>query len=81
MALSAISIAYIGHTQGDPRFSQQGTRFYAQSLQHMRGQLMRNQIDEGMLAACICLSMFEVSRYFIMLLSHFSRLFRLWTER
>jgi hypothetical protein len=29
----------------------------------MRGRLVRNQIDEGMLAACICMSIYEVCSF------------------
>ncbi|KAE8554411.1 hypothetical protein EYB25_002950 [Talaromyces marneffei] len=60
MSLSALSLAYIGDMHGNKQTSRQGEHFYNQALQHMRGQLARNQIDEGMLAACICMSIYEI---------------------
>lgn len=63
MSLSALSLAYIGDMHGNKQTSRQGEHFYNQALQHMRGQLARNQIDEGMLAACICMSIYEVCSF------------------
>lgn len=60
MSLSALSLAYIGDMHGNKQTSRQGEHFYNEALQQMRGRLARNQIDEGMLAACICMSIYEV---------------------
>lgn len=60
MSLSALSLAYIGDMHGNKQTSRQGEQFYNDALQQMRGRLARNQIDEGMLAACICMSIYEV---------------------
>lgn len=60
IALSALSLAYIGDLHQSLSILQQGECFYDEALKHIRARLHRNHIDEGLLATCMCMSMYEV---------------------
>lgn len=60
MALSALSLAYIGDMHQNQSVLRQGERCYDSALMRMRARLSQNSVDEGVLAACMCMSIYEV---------------------
>ncbi|CRG89704.1 Nitrate transporter [Talaromyces islandicus] len=53
MALSALSLAYIGDMHQKQSLLRQGERCYDSALIHMRARLSQKWVDEGVLAACM----------------------------
>ncbi|KAH8698432.1 hypothetical protein BGW36DRAFT_145775 [Talaromyces proteolyticus] len=60
MSLSALSLAYIGDMHQNQTLLHQGERCYDEALMRMRARLSQNSIDEGVLAACMSMSIYEL---------------------
>lgn len=60
MALSALSLAYIGDMEQNKAVLRQGERCYDLALMRLRARLSHNSVDEGLLATCMCMSIYEV---------------------